>query len=108
MTKPRVAHVLSFCLSLLVILSASTILYAHRAHKYQAKIEYSNQQAYSELIESMSGINSALTKLGHASGGTISATLCAQIWRQSEAAKSPLSSLPMGAVQLEKTQKFIA
>ncbi len=102
------AHIISFLLALTIIFAGSTLYYGVRAEQYQSTLFYSHEKAYSELLESLSDVDAALQKIRYTNSPATVSTLSAQIWRQSECAKSALSLLPTAEAGLEKTQTFIA
>lgn len=75
---------------------------------YAQYIDYSGKRAFTEFMESINSIDTALKKIKYADTGSSFATLSAEIWRQSEGAKTALSSLPVDHTQLEKYEKFIS
>ena len=101
-------HLASFSLALCLILAGSTLYYAARADRYQTTISLSQEKAYSELLDSLSNLDAALQKIRYTASPSTVSTLSAQIWRQSETAKSALSLLPSSDGGLENTQTFIA
>ncbi len=101
-------HLASFSLALCLILAGSTLYYAARAERYETTISLSQEKAYSELLDSLSNLDAALQKIRYTASPSTVSTLSAQIWRQSETAKSALSLLPAADGGLENTQTFIA
>ncbi len=102
------AQVISFLLALTVIFAGSTLYYGIQAERAQTTLWYGHEKAYSELLDSLSELDAALQKIQYTGSPSTISTLSAQIWRQSECAKSALSQLPSSEAGLEKTQTFIA
>lgn len=102
------AQVISFLLALTVIFAGSTLYYGAQAERAQTTLWYTHEKAYSELLDSLSELDAALQKIQYTGSPSTISTLSAQIWRQSECAKSALSQLPSSEAGLEKTQTFIA
>ena len=106
--RPFPAQIISFLLALTLVFIGSTLYYGTRAKRYRTTLLYSHEKAYSELLESLSNLDAALQKIRYTASPSTVSTLSAQIWRQSECAKSALSLLPPSKSGLEKTQTFIA
>ena len=102
------AQVISFLLALTVIFAGSTLYYGIQSERAQTALWYGHEKAYSELLDSLSELDAALQKIQYTASPSTVSTLSAQIWRQSECAKSALSQLPSSEAGLEKTQTFIA
>ncbi len=97
-----------FSISLAIIFCASTIFYASRTEYYERYIAVQGERALSQLLTSISAMETALEKLQYAPSGTLLSTLTAEIWVESENAKSALSQLPLDGEGLDTYEKFIA
>ena len=76
-------RLISFSLTLAVILLASTIYYGTKSATYENYIQSANERAYSQLIDSVTALDSSLQKIKHANPGPMLNTLAAQIYRES-------------------------
>ncbi len=108
MTKRMMIRIVSLSIAAAIISSATALLGWQRASAYKRSIENNYQRAFSELVTSMSGINYALQKSAISTSPSMLVSLGSEVFRQSAAATSALSQLPLAQLRLEKTSKFIS
>ena len=65
------------------------------------------QQAYSQLVSSVSSLETALQKARCSGTASMLSQMSAQIWREAASASQALSSLPPETEGLQQVQKFI-
>ena len=101
-------RVVSFSLAALILAIGFGIYQWNQLRLLKQYMDYNNQRAFSELITSVSNIDTALQKGSYVSTPIMTASLAAQVWRESSTASAALSQLPLSELNLEKTQKFIS
>lgn len=106
--KESTRKLVSFLLATTIIFCGSTIYYAVTLHTANRRISDSYQQSLNQLMESMSSINTSLSKTAYSEDSAILTTLAAEIWTQSEAAKTAMAALPFSDNCLEQCETFIA
>ena len=78
------------------------------AYSYRMSIEYTYQRALNELSVHVNNIDLALQKGIYAGTPAQLVGLSAQIWRDSGAAKTDLSQIPLQNEKLDNTYKFLS
>ena len=99
---------ISFLLATTIIFCGSTFYYGHRSEKASRSMQDHYQQSINQLMESLANINSTLKKIRYSTDHALLTTLAADIWRQSETAKTAMSALPLSDNSLEECETFIA
>ena len=107
MTETR-RKLTSFLLATTIIFGGSTIYYAYRSGRATRTVQDNYQQSINQLMESLAEINTTLKKVGYSKDDALLATLAAEVWTQSEAAKAAMSGLPLSNRSLEECETFIA
>ncbi len=79
---------------------------SRRALKLSIESQY--QRAFHELVGYVDGIETQLHKAGLAGSSAQLASISAEIFRQSTAAKASLGQLPTSTIQLDNTAKFLS
>ena len=79
-----------------------------RAAQYRRLLDNNTRQAFAELTAASGELETALTKVSHATSPALFASLCAQAYAQAQAAQAALGRLPYGNVELEQTAAFLA
>lgn len=72
------------------------------------QIRYSEEYAFSELISSISKLDTAIKKASLTTTGQYASTLYAEIWKESEIIKTNLSALSSEEIDTTTVQDFIA
>lgn len=99
----------SFTMALAVIFCAATVYYAAQSSRYAQYIRHDHARSFSQLLSSLSAIDNSLQKLQYtAAPGPVLSALSADIWQESENAKSVLETLPISDEDVQQCQKFIA
>ena len=75
---------------------------------YRRYIEHSYQHAFSELVTSMSEIDSALQKSVYATSPSMISSVCTQVYGKAMSAEMAMGELPFSCYELENTAAFIA
>ncbi|MCX7615106.1 MAG: germination protein YpeB [Clostridiales bacterium] len=108
MTRKNTVRLISFTVAFCVVTLGFAIAGWRQATLYQRYLEYGNQRAFSNLVTSISNLDSALQKGVYANSPSMISSLAAQIWRESSNAKANLSQMPLSNINLDQTQKFIS
>ena len=74
----------------------------------EKQMRYDEERAFSELVSSVSKLDTAIQKAPLATTPKYASTLFAEIWKESESAKFNLSQLPQGEIDTSKVQDFIS
>jgi spore germination protein len=101
-------RLLSFTIAAFVVAISMAIASSLVAYSYRMSIEYSYQRALSELTVHVNSIDLTLQKGIYAGTPTQLVGLSAQLWRDSGAAKTDLSQIPLQDTKLDSTYKFIS
>ncbi len=75
---------------------------------YQRYIEYDYQQSFSELVGSVSAIDTALQKGMYSTSPAMLTALSAEVFRQAAGAQSALGKLPFSFEELENTARYLS
>ena len=75
---------------------------------YQRYIRHSYQHAFSELVTSMSEIDSALQKSVYATTPSMISSVCTQVYGKAMSAEMAMGELPFSCYELENTAAFIS
>ncbi|MBQ3050204.1 MAG: germination protein YpeB [Oscillospiraceae bacterium] len=98
----------TFSLALVLTLGSLTVLQSIKAEKYKTAMENSNRRSFMELTSMMNNISTALDKSIYATSPTRLSFISATLWRESEAAKNSLASLPVNGAPLETVYRFLS
>ena len=98
----------SYLAALFVVLTATAVIGAVRARRYQTAYEETQQRAVLELGEYMDQIESDLSKVIYSNTPPMLAELSSSLWREASGAKSSLSQLPTSGLQMDNTYKFLS
>ena len=101
-------RLISMLTALVVVLAAFGAVNYFEAKKFKTTVRVSQQRALSELSSYMESIHTNLQKGAYASSSPMLATLAAQLWMESTAAKNALSELPAQHSELVNTYKFLS
>jgi len=99
---------ITYSLALLLTLSSLAVIHGLKAEKYKAMIESDDQHALLELTSMIDNISVVLDKGIYATSPTQLSFLSATLWRESEAAKNSLATLPIDGEPLEKIYRFLS
>ncbi len=108
MEKHPGLHLTCFALSLSVIFCGSTIYYASRESAYARYTETIHEQSLSQLVNSMTQLETSLEKANYLPDGAMRQTLAADVWKESQLASEALASLPLGDQRLEQVETYLA
>ena len=101
-------RIISFSLAIVLVLSCFTIGGYRLAETYRANLEYTYLRALSDLSNYISNIETTLTKGVYANTAPLQYGISAKLLSESNGAKSALAGLPLGSVNMENVNKFIA
>ena len=107
MNHRSLRHFAGFALALAVILGGSTLFYANRASRYASHLQSIYQSALSQMMGSLSSMDTALEKTPYASDA-MRQSLAADIWRESSSAAALLSSLPVSSDGTEALSAYLS
>ncbi len=101
-------RLISILTTLIVVLAVFGTVEHVEAKNYATNVRVSQQRALSELSSYMESIHTNLKKGAYASSSPMLATIAAQLWMESTAAKNALSELPAQHSELINTYKFLS
>lgn len=107
MEKQTKIRITCFVLSGFMIMGGFLILTSNRIQSYERTITHSYQRALTELVVSMSEIDTDLQKNLYATSPGLAAAFCTDIAKNAAAAQRALGELPFDAGELEHTAAFI-
>lgn len=93
--------------AVMVLVGFTAVTYGER-EQYRRQLEFTYMRALQDASDLVSGISFALDKSVYAGTSAQMAALSQSVWRDSSAAKASLSSLPVSAMQLGSTYKFLS
>ncbi len=108
MTKRSFVRIVSYGISLLVILIAAVLVNVNNVNGYKAKLELNYQQSLSELSECLNTINTDLTKTLYSNSSGEIYDLSRDLYSQCATAKNAMSRLPVSQMELANTYKFLS
>ena len=100
-------RLISFLLCVSLLSLAAAFFFRFRWEASQRREVQLRQQAYSQLVSSVSSLETALQKARCCGTSSMLSQMSSQIWRESAAASQALSSLPPETEGLASVQKFI-
>lgn len=104
----RKVRIITFSIAGILVLFGMMCSAYVQSHQYQMQLEHSYQRALDDLGDYMNSIDVSLNKGMYAGTANQFDTLATELWMDSSGAKSSLGQLPMGGMNLEKTNRFIA
>lgn len=109
MSKQKIRVLLASFLAAAFAITAGFAIQGHvRARQYRRLLDNSCLHAFAELTTAAGELETALTKVSHATSPALFASLCAQVYAKAQAAQAALGELPYGNVELEQTAAFLA
>ena len=109
MSKSRKRAVVVTFLAAAFVVTAGFAVQGHvRAAQYRRQLDNGYRYAFAQLTTATGELETALTKVSHATSPALFAALCAQTYAQAQAAQTALGQLPYGNVELEQTAAFLA
>lgn len=109
MSKQKIRVLTASFLAAAFITTAGFAIQGHvRAAQYRRLLDNGYLYAFSELTTAAGELETALTKVSHATSPALFASLCAQAYSKAQAAQTALGQLPYGNVELEQTAAFLA
>lgn len=92
-----------------IAVCAGLVMQSHgAAEEYRVQLETAHTRALAELSCYLTNISTDMEKGRYTGTPAQLGQMSARIWRESAGAKSALSSLPVGRLQLEGTYKFLS
>ena len=79
-----------------------------RAGQYRQLVDNGYRHAFAELTTAAGELETALTKVSHATSPALFSALCAQAYSKAQAAQAALGELPYGDAELGQTADFLA
>ena len=107
MKRRSYVRVVSFAAALAAVLVTASICGNVRASKYKRQITLSQQRALTELDGRLREIGTSLKKGVYSSTPPMLSGMASELSRETLAAKSSLSVLPLENTNLENTYKFL-
>ena len=105
-------HVYQIVLSILAVAVIGFAIWGsynfNKRKELRLEVENQYQRAFHELVGYVDGIKTQVDKGVLAGSPAQLATISAEIFRQSTAAKACLGQLPTSTIQLDKTAKFLS
>lgn len=108
MSVRNTVRIVSFILSIFIVLGSSALIGHATAKKYKDTIEYEYTRALGELSNHISNLEIALEKGVYANTSTQQHAISAKLLSESNLAKSSLGQLPLSDEDTENINKFIA
>ncbi|RPF47268.1 germination protein YpeB [Hydrogenoanaerobacterium saccharovorans] len=107
-TKRGWVRIVSYLCAVLLVLGVGTAVNFNNAVRYRILLEDTYSQSITGLASNLTGISSTLSKGLYASTPVQVSSLSAQLWRDASAAKTALTSLPVGELHLDNTNRFLS
>ncbi len=107
-TKRVRIRIWTFSLAAFVTLGYMICGYSAQTKQYQMELEYGYQRALNDLSDSVSNLETALTKGVYANTSLQQHSIASKLLKDSSSAKIALSQLPLADTQLENVNKFIS
>jgi len=98
----------SYTAAIIIVLSGFVYKNFTQAEFYRRRVENTYQHAFSELVTSLEGLESAMQKGLYATSPAMVNAICTEIYGKSEAAVMALGELPFGSNELEHTAAFVS
>ena len=108
MKRKTAVRIASFAAAALAVAVGFAVQYREKAEDANRFLLYEYTRSMSDLTESMNDISGAFIKGRYAYTPELLASISAEIWQETEAARAALSRLPESSVPLENTCRFIA
>lgn len=108
MTKRSYVRIISYVITLLVILIASVLINIRDVNTYKNQLELNYQQSLTELAECLDKINTDLTKTLYSNSSGEIYDLSRDLYAQCSTAKNAISRLPISQMELANTYKFLS
>lgn len=101
-----------FVSSLLILAVVSLGVYSwsehRRAEMYKSTVMHNYEHAFSELVTSVSQMNTALQKSVYATSPSMVNTVCTEVFGKAMTAQMSLGVMPFSSVEMEQTAAFIS
>lgn len=95
-------------LSIAVVAIGFSVLFYGQKEMYKTELRYSEEKAFSELVTSVSKIDTAITKSSYSTTPSYSVSMLAEVWKESESAKNSLSQINDTNESMTYAQDFIS
>ena len=105
--KSNAIRTISFLLCVSVVSLSAALYYRYKADGLALQVEQHQQEAYSQLLDHVSNLETALQKARYSNSAPMLSQLAAQVWRESAGASAALSTLPLTTDGLLEVQKFV-
>ncbi|WP_312643528.1 germination protein YpeB [Hydrogenoanaerobacterium sp.] len=107
-TKRGLVRLISYLCAVVLVLGVGTAVGYNNAAHYRILLEDTYSQSLTGLASNLTGISATLNKGMYASTPVQVSSLSAQLWRDASAAKTALTSLPIGELHLDNTNRFLS
>ena len=108
MRKRTAIRIISYLSAAVLCLGVVAVTATLRANVTARALRYQGEQAFTELCDSVSNMDSALKKTLYSVTPGMTATLCAEVYSRAQSADHALTSLPFDIQELEQTSTFLA
>ena len=108
MKRKTAVRIVSFAAAALAVAVGFAVQYREKAEDANRFLLYEYSRSMTDLTESMNDISGAFVKGRYAYTPELLASISAEIWQETEAARAALSRLPENNAPLENTCRFIA
>ncbi len=108
MNQNGLVRLCSFALALSVIFAGSTLYYANQNTQYERYTGSQYERVFSQLLNSVNQLDTALEKARHLPAGALRQTMAADIWKESQLASAALSALPLGDQRLDQVESYLS
>ncbi|MDR3277832.1 MAG: germination protein YpeB [Oscillospiraceae bacterium] len=102
------AAAVSFTLAAFAVLGGFIYINHQKAETYKRQIVYGYQHAFSELVTSLTEMDTALQKCVHAGTPPMMTEVCTEVYGKSMSAKMALGELPFSDVDFENASGFVS
>lgn len=108
LSRRAVVRLITFAIAIVAVLGFNAYDNNRKVEELTRTIHYSYQRAIEDLATSVDNIQTTLSKGMYASSPEMMSDLSVKLWADSNAAKTTLSQLPIGELNLESTYKFLS
>lgn len=96
------------CVCVTVVALGFTVLFYNTSEGHKTQMRYTNERALSELVTSMSKIDTAIEKSAYSTTPSYTVSMLSEVFKETESAKLNLSSLDDGQFDTSTVQEFIS
>lgn len=106
--KQHKTGIIVFAIAVFIVILAFAFQQNKKAKRYEMRLQQTYERAVEELGNNVNNITATLNKGRFAGTTAQNSQLSAELWRESTAAKTNLSQLPLGSINLNNTSKFFS